>query len=405
MSSAKTAVLARSVLLCWHGLLLPATAETKITWQSLSNVLVPLFRWQIAADLLPVHYRPNPGSGDHRGGQQLKTDDAGSTGLRDPPIEGTTRQYLDGQWQASGRVRTFAASASCFNGSAEWLHTPSGHTPDWGTNARGLCGSCKFEENTDYEVADQSGRSDGVAASKMAYSLTPQQCCEICGADPSCTVAVWSVGHNPWTGSKVGDCMLKPAGDLRHKGYRANFTAILPTTRSGWHHITINATVPGDLVTDLQRAGAVPDPLFGTNFKNASMWSGDGWNYSTTFDILPSFAVSGSLPSDSLLVFEGVKMGATLSLNGEFLGNASDQHRRYIFSVSKLLKRTANKVEVHFDDSIDMSAGRYMSCSGGWDWAPYSNSRDPHSGLPTFTKGIWKSGSWRVCSWCSCSFS
>ena len=40
-------------------------------------------------------------------------------------------------------------------------------------------------------------------------------------------------------------------------------------------------------------------------------------------------------------------------------------------------------------DSIT-TEGRYMACSGGWDWAPYSDSRDA-DGNPSFTKGIWQS--------------
>lgn len=63
-----------------------------------------------------------------------------------------------------------------------------------------------------------------------------------------------------------------------------------------------------------------------------------------------------------------------------FLGNASDQHRRYVFPVSAVLRPIANRLTVSFDASVDMSAGRFMGCSGGWDWAPYSNARDPHSG-------------------------
>ena len=35
-------------------------------------------------------------------------------------------------------------------------------------------------------------------------------------------------------------------------------------------------------------------------------------------------------------------------------------------------------------------AGRFMACSGGWDWAPYSRMRDIE-GNPMLTRGIWKS--------------
>ena len=41
--------------------------------------------------------------------------------------------------------------------------------------------------------------------------------------------------------------------------------------------------------------------------------------------------------------------------------------------------------------------GRFMACTGGWDWAPYSASTTKNSGnatsadAPSFSKGIWKS--------------
>ncbi len=39
----------------------------------------------------------------------------------------------------------------------------------------------------------------------------------------------------------------------------------------------LQATVPGDLVTDLYEAGLVPDPLFEYNFLNYTYWWGRGW--------------------------------------------------------------------------------------------------------------------------------
>ena len=39
---------------------------------------------------------------------------------------------------------------------------------------------------------------------------------------------------------------------------------------------------------------------------------------------------------------------------------------------------------------FDNAQGRYMACSGGWDWAMYSSSTTP-LGLPTLSFGFWKS--------------
>ena len=93
------------------------------------------------------------------------------------------------------------------------------------------------------------------------------------------------------------------------------------------------------------------------------------------------------------LVFDGVKMGATVAVNGHTLGQVTDQFLRYKYEVSAaqgvdLASTTAvNNVTVSFDSTIDVG-GRFMACTGGWDWAPYTDTfnDDAH----TFSKGIWK---------------
>jgi beta-mannosidase len=142
------------------------------------------------------------------------------------------------------------------------------------------------------------------------------------------------------------------------------------------------ATVPGDLITDLQSAGLVRDPLYELNFKNASLWdtpagSGREWVYRTTFATADAFGSAGSAGSDVTLVFDGVKMGATVSLNGVVLGTVTDQFLRYNFTITDLLLRDGasgghgsgnNTLAVAFDGTL--TGGRYMACTGGWDWGP-----------------------------------
>lgn len=175
---------------------------------------------------------------------------------------------------------------------------------------------------------------------------------------------------------------------------------------------TIRGSVPGDLITDLQAASLVGDPLFELNFKNATMWDTYVWTYATTFEVgaalLERLGAAGG--SRLLLVFDGVKMGAAVRVNGELLGRTTDQFLRYEFplAASVLLKGgtpsatartrtrtstsdrnvTAHSLTVEFSPTIDCE-GRWMGCSGGWDWAPYTTTAS--AGIPTFTKGIWKS--------------
>lgn len=100
------------------------------------------------------------------------------------------------------------------------------------------------------------------------------------------------------------------------------------------------------------------DPYFENTFLNASLFNiSNEWMYSKTFD------VKGY--TDILLVFEGIKMGARISVNGHFLGTATNQFIRYIFPLNSTvdLKPTGNVLDVAFDPSL-MLRGRFMPCSG-----------------------------------------
>jgi hypothetical protein len=62
-------------------------------------------------------------------------------------------------------------------------------------------------------------------------------------------------------------------------------------------------------------------------------------------------------------------MGARVFLNNQLLGTVSDQFLRYSFSAKSALKAAgqSNQVAIEFDESIEVD-GRFMACSGGWDW-------------------------------------
>lgn len=165
------------------------------------------------------------------------------------------------------------------------------------------------------------------------------------------------------------------------------------TSSSG---LIIPAAVPGDIISDLHAAGQIANPFFETTWKNSSIWNDNLWTYSTHFRS-PSSVPTGSAV---LLVFDGIKMGAAISLNGHKLGHATDQFVRYRYDITSVLKADAgatNLLQLAFNNAID-TAGRFMACSGQADWAPYSNTNQ-HSAIlgprsqpmPTFSFGIWKS--------------
>lgn len=156
--------------------------------------------------------------------------------------------------------------------------------------------------------------------------------------------------------------------------------------------------MPGDLLTDLETAGVIGDPIYELNWlTNSSLWSTNTWNYTTTFSVSDrSLQGMRAGTSTTLLVFDGIKMGAHVYVNGQWLGDAVDQFLRYQFDLSAaaavLRADGANTVVVSFDPSLTVD-GRFMACTGGWDWAPYSDqtqSANPGN-AHVLSKGIWKS--------------
>ena len=131
--------------------------------------------------------------------------------------------------------------------------------------------------------------------------------------------------------------------------------------------IVVGASVPGDIITDLEAASVVGDPLYERTWKNA-IWDLENWTYTLTFDLSADFAPAGGL-SAVLLVFDGIKMGAHVTLNGAYQGMANDQFLRYIYALApSLLTARGNVLSVTFVPSSDEinAADRFMSCSGGW---------------------------------------
>ena len=224
-------------------------------------------------------------------------------GLIDAPIAGTSLQYLT---SSAGQTWTAAADG---------LPPPAG---------------CHYST-----APGASTRTVTVLASGQLEGVrSPEACCVACWAEALCTAAL----HD---GSS---CLLETlpsygvatveaaslAGGLRTRCTRRRDGA--PRT------LQIPALVPGDLLTDLQAARQIGDPLYEKNFLNASLWSAHTWTYRVAFT--PDAAVAAvatAVGGRVLLVFDGVKMGAGISLDGVALGTAADQFLRYTFDVTALL--------------------------------------------------------------------
>lgn len=174
------------------------------------------------------------------------------------------------------------------------------------------------------------------------------------------------------------------------------------TASSASAGLSIQARVPGDIITDLQNAGRVGDPLYELNFlagNTEPLWGNQhSWTYATNFTLPAGGAAAAAASSMYLLVFDGVKMGARVSVNGVEVGTVTNQFKRYIFPLDASVLRlkppgASQTLEVAFDGSLSVH-GRFMACTGGWDWAPLTptNINDTEWGVAsTYTRGIWKS--------------
>lgn len=132
----------------------------------------------------------------------------------------------------------------------------------------------------------------------------------------------------------------------------------------------IRGTVPGDLVTDLQVAGLARDPLYELNWiEDAHLWANNAWTYKKTFTVSAAEVASLATGGDFLIVFDGAKMSSSVYVNGVSVGNTTNQYLRYSLSIKDSLKVGENLLSVTFDPIVQTTEGRWMACTGGWDWA------------------------------------
>ena len=167
------------------------------------------------------------------------------------------------------------------------------------------------------------------------------------------------------------------------------------TAQSSAGGAAIPAAVPGDIGSDLAAAGVIRSPWLDLTWRDeAARWDLAAWTYSVSFATPAAWAAGDSVQ----LVLDSVRMAADVSLNGRAVGSATSQHLRYAFEVGASLAPPggANALTVVFPATVTDTrndAGRFMGCSGGWDWAPYSNETTGKTpkGIRTFSKGLVRS--------------
>ncbi len=141
------------------------------------------------------------------------------------------------------------------------------------------------------------------------------------------------------------------------------------------------ATVPGTVLANYIRAGAVPDPAFGDNWSQISdsFFNSDFW-YRLEFDWAPG-------GKRTFIDFDGINWKADIWLNGSKLGRIEGAFMRGHFDASALLKEGRNALAVRVErnahpGAVKEKTARWTGYNGGvlgadnptfhasigWDW-------------------------------------
>jgi beta-mannosidase len=200
----------------------------------------------------------------------------------------------------------------------------------------------------------------------------------------------------PWAASAL------PASQLISSGWR--FRAVNDRDHAGvgdWHA----ATVPGEVHTDLQAAGLIPDPFYGDNEKRLQWIGEEDWEYRTTLRADTALLARQHIE----LVFDGLDTFAEVTLNGQPVVKADNMFRAWRADAKPLLHAGENELRVVFHSPYKVMSpvvaklpyvlpgsgyeaydpakgiypvGHYMRTAGyeyGWDWGP-----------KLVTMGIWR---------------
>ena len=156
--------------------------------------------------------------------------------------------------------------------------------------------------------------------------------------------------------------------------------------------LVLSATVPGQVHTDLMRAGLLDNPDVGFGELEQAWIGHSTWRYRREFE----WSFTSAMKTE--LVADGLDTVAEVALNGVTIARTIDQHIRYRWDVQDHLVEGRNVLEVTFRSAWEAAAERerafgplpspydepypYLrksACNFGWDWGPHF-----------VTAGIWR---------------
>ncbi len=186
-----------------------------------------------------------------------------------------------------------------------------------------------------------------------------------------------------------------PAFTLRRTDLGGNYDLRLldapNTAPAGLRDRAIAASVPGQVHTDLMRAGELSNPDVGFGELEQAWIGHSRWSYSRTFEWTLQAGTTE-------LVADGLDTVAEVFLNGQSIARTADQHIGYRWDVSEHVIEGTNHLEVVFDSAWAAALERERAygplptpydepypyirksaCNFGWDWGPHY-----------VTAGIWQ---------------
>jgi beta-mannosidase len=158
-------------------------------------------------------------------------------------------------------------------------------------------------------------------------------------------------------------------------------TAAAASAETGW----LEAAVPGTVIQDLLRHGAIPDPHIGCNEEQVQWTAERDWLYRLDFEA-PQAAADAAVD----LVFEGLDTFAQVWLNGHLVLRTDNMFVPHRVSAAPFLKPGRNRLVLRFDAALrrgrerEAIAGKSPLWNGdssrlhvrkaqyhyGWDWGP-----------------------------------
>ncbi len=153
----------------------------------------------------------------------------------------------------------------------------------------------------------------------------------------------------------------------------------------------IPATVPGQVHSDLVRAGVIGDPYYRLGEIGAAWVDKADWVYKT------QFTVEKIRPEKQFLVFHGIDTLGKIYLNDQLLGDVNNYFQMYRFDVTEALKSGENTLRIELDSALRIGQEKAVAYLGdgtsvrgkqtyfnfsprafvrkpqymfGWDWGP-----------------------------------